>query len=74
MRPSIASTTQTPLVSNTVPVSFRVRLAAVTAFLQRLPLPLLQLLFRLATGACPPAPEAYHRIGSASGRPSRNCP
>ena len=51
MRPSIASTAQTPIVSNTIPVSLRTRLAAVTAFLQRLPLPLIQLLFRLAIAA-----------------------
>jgi len=51
MRPSIASTAQTTIVPNAIPVSFRTRLAAVTAFLQRLPLPLIQLLFRLAIAA-----------------------
>ena len=51
MRTSIASTAQTPVVPNTVPVSLRTRLAAVTTFLQRLPLPLIQLLFRLAIAA-----------------------
>ena len=51
MHTHIASTAQTHSASTAVPAGFRARLAVVTAFLQRLPLPLLQLLFRLAIAA-----------------------
>jgi putative oxidoreductase len=51
MRTSIASPAQTSIGPSAVPGSLRTRLAAVTAFLQRLPLPLIQLLFRLAIAA-----------------------
>ena len=51
MHTHIASPAQTHRASTAVPAGFRARLAAVTAFLQRLPLPLLQLLFRLAIAA-----------------------
>jgi hypothetical protein len=51
MHAHIASPAQTHRASTAVPVGFRARLAVVTAFLQRLPLPLLQLLFRLAIAA-----------------------
>ena len=51
MQTSIAPTVQTSIGPNAVPVSWRTRFAVVTAFLQRLPLPLIQLLFRLAIAA-----------------------
>jgi putative oxidoreductase len=51
MHAHIASPAQTHRASTAVPAGFRTRLATVTAFLQRLPLPLLQLLFRLAIAA-----------------------
>jgi putative oxidoreductase len=51
MHTHIASPAQTHRASTAVPAGFRARLAVVTAFLQRLPLPLLQLLFRLAIAA-----------------------
>ena len=51
MHTHIAPTAQTHRTSTAVPVGFRARLATVTAFLQRLPLPLIQLLFRLAIAA-----------------------
>ena len=51
MQTHIASPAQTHRASTAVPVGFRARLAVVTAFLQRLPLPLLQILFRLAIAA-----------------------
>jgi putative oxidoreductase len=51
MHAHIAPTAQTYRTSTAVPVSFRARLGMVTAFLQRLPLPLIQLLFRLAIAA-----------------------
>ena len=51
MHTHIASTASTHGVSPIGPEGFRARLATVTAFLQRLPLPLLQLLFRLAIAA-----------------------
>jgi putative oxidoreductase len=51
MHTHIASPAQTHRASTAVPAGFRTRLAVVTAFLQRLPLPLLQLLFRLAIAA-----------------------
>jgi len=51
MHTHIASTAPIHSTSTTVPVGFRARLARVTAFLQRLPLPLIQLLFRLAIAA-----------------------
>jgi putative oxidoreductase len=44
----IAPTAQTHSASPAVPAGFRARLAMVTDLLQRLPLPLIQLLFRLA--------------------------
>ena len=47
----IASTAHTHSTSTAVPVGFRARLAMVTAFLQLLPLSLIQLLFRLAIAA-----------------------
>jgi uncharacterized membrane protein YphA (DoxX/SURF4 family) len=43
MHTHIASPAQTHRASTAVPAGFRTRLATVTAFLQRLPLPLLQL-------------------------------
>jgi putative oxidoreductase len=51
MHTPIAPTAQTYRTSTAGPVGFRARLATVTAFLQRLPLPLIQLLFRLALAA-----------------------
>ena len=51
MHTHIASTTPTHRASTVAPEGFRARLATVTAFLQRLPLPLIQLLFRLAIAA-----------------------
>jgi putative oxidoreductase len=51
MHTHIASTAQTYRTSAEAPAGFRTRLAAITGFLQRLPLPLLQLLFRLAIAA-----------------------
>jgi hypothetical protein len=51
MQTHLASPAQTHRASTAVPAGFRARLAVVTAFLQRLPLPLLQLLFRLAIAA-----------------------
>ena len=51
MHTHIASPAQTHRASTVVHAGFRTRLAVVTAFLQRLPLPLLQLLFRLAIAA-----------------------
>ena len=51
MHTHIASTAQTHRASTSVPAGFRARLAMVTGFLQRLPLPLIQLLFRLAIAA-----------------------
>jgi putative oxidoreductase len=51
MHTHIASTAHTHSASTAVPAGFRARLATVTAFLQRLPLPLMQLLFRLAIAA-----------------------
>ena len=51
MHTHIASTAQTHRTSTGVPAGFRARLATVTDFLQRLPLPLIQLLFRLAIAA-----------------------
>jgi putative oxidoreductase len=51
MHTHIASTAQTHSASTAVPAGFRARLAMVTGFLQRLPLPLIQLLFRLAIAA-----------------------
>jgi putative oxidoreductase len=51
MHTHIASTAHTHSASSAVPAGFRARLATVTAFLQRLPLPLIQLLFRLAIAA-----------------------
>lgn len=51
MHAHIASSASTHRASTVVPEGFRTRLVAVTAFLQRLPLPLMQLLFRLAIAA-----------------------
>jgi putative oxidoreductase len=51
MHTRIAPTAQTRSVSTVAPAGFRARLATVTDFLQRLPLPLIQLLFRLAIAA-----------------------
>ncbi len=51
MHTRIAPTAQTHSASTVVPAGFRARLATVTDFLQRLPLPLIQLLFRLAIAA-----------------------
>ena len=51
MHTHIASTAHTHGASTVVPARFHARLATVTAFLQRLPLPLIQLLFRLAIAA-----------------------
>lgn len=51
MHTHIASTAHTHSASTAVPTGFRVRLAMVTGCLQRLPLPLIQLLFRLAIAA-----------------------
>ena len=51
MHTHIATTAPTHGASTAVPTGFRARLATVTDFLQRLPLPLLQLLFRLAIAA-----------------------
>src|SRR5438128_10013307 len=51
MHTHIASTASTHRASPVVPEGFPVRLATITAFLQRLPLPLIQLLFRLAIAA-----------------------
>jgi hypothetical protein len=51
MHTHIASPAHTHSASTAVPARFRARLATVTAFLQRLPLPLIQLLFRLAIAA-----------------------
>src|SRR5262245_54711032 len=51
MHTHIASPVPTYRTSTTVPTGFRARLVAVTDFLQRLPLPLIQLLFRLAIAA-----------------------
>jgi putative oxidoreductase len=47
----IAPTAQTHSAFTAVPAGFRARLATVTGLLQRLPLPLIQLLFRLAIAA-----------------------
>ena len=51
MHTHIASPAHTHRASTAVPAGFRTRFAGVTAFLQRLPLPFLQLLFRLAIAA-----------------------
>jgi len=51
MQTPLATTAQTHRASTAVPAGFRARLVVVTAFLQRLPLPLIQLLFRLAIAA-----------------------
>jgi putative oxidoreductase len=51
MHTSIAPTAQTHSASIAAPAGFRARLAMVTDVLQRLPLPLIQLLFRLAIAA-----------------------
>jgi len=51
MHTHIASPAPTHSTSTGVPARFHARLATVTDFLQRLPLPLLQLLFRLAIAA-----------------------
>src|SRR5437879_11671685 len=51
MHTHIASTAHTHSTSTAVPAGFRARLAMVTDVLQRLPLPLIQLLFRLALAA-----------------------
>ena len=51
MHTHIASPAQTYRASTAVPAGFPTQLAVVTTFLQRLPLPLLQLLFRLAIAA-----------------------
>src|SRR5262245_24695543 len=51
MHTHIASPAPTHRTSTTVPTGFRARLVTVTDFLQRLPLPLIQLLFRLAIAA-----------------------
>jgi putative oxidoreductase len=51
MHTPIARTAQTHSASTKVPAGFRARLATVTDVLQRLPLPLIQLLFRLAIAA-----------------------
>ena len=51
MQTPIATTAQTHRASTGVPAGFHARLATVTDFLQRLPLPLIQLLFRLAIAA-----------------------
>src|SRR5690349_16081395 len=51
MHTHIASTARTHGDSPAMPAEFRARLATVTACLQRLPLPLIQLLFRLAIAA-----------------------
>jgi putative oxidoreductase len=51
MQPPRASTASTHRASPLGPEGFRTRLATVTAFLQRLSLPLIQLLFRLAIAA-----------------------
>jgi putative oxidoreductase len=51
MHTHIGSTAPTYRTSSEVSNGFRTRLATITAFLQRLPLPLLQLLFRLAIAA-----------------------
>jgi len=51
MHAHIASTAHTHSTSPAVPAGFRARLAIVTGVLQRLPLPLIQLLFRLAIAA-----------------------
>lgn len=51
MHTHIASTAHTHSASTAVPAGFRARLALVTGVLQRLPLPLIQLLFRLAIAA-----------------------
>lgn len=48
MHTPIACTAPTHSTSTAVPAGFRTRLATVTNFLHRLPLPLIQLLFRLA--------------------------
>ena len=51
MHTHIASSAPTYHTSTTVSAGFRARLAMVTDFLQRLPLPFIQLLFRLAIAA-----------------------
>src|SRR5919202_1303536 len=51
MQTPIATGAHTSRASTAGPAGFRTRLAVVTAFLQRLPLPLIQLLFRLAIAA-----------------------
>ena len=51
MHTPIASTAPTHSNSTAVPTGFRTRLATVTNFLHRLPLSLIQLLFRLAIAA-----------------------
>jgi putative oxidoreductase len=51
MHTPIASTAPTHSNSTAVPTGFRTRLATITNFLHRLPLPLIQLLFRLAIAA-----------------------
>jgi putative oxidoreductase len=51
MHTHIAPTAPTHRTSTAVPAGFRAHLATVTDFLQRLPLPLIQLLFRLAIAA-----------------------
>ena len=51
MHTRIAPTAQTHSASTEMPAGFHARLATVTDLLQRLPLPLIQLLFRLAIAA-----------------------
>ena len=51
MHTRIAPTAQTHSAATEVPAGFRARLATITDVLQRLPLPLIQLLFRLAIAA-----------------------
>jgi putative oxidoreductase len=51
MQTHIALTAPMHNASTAVPTGFRARLVTVTAFLQRLPLPFIQLLFRLAIAA-----------------------
>src|SRR5215471_15753512 len=51
MHTHIASPAPTHRTSTTVPAGLRTRFATVTDFLQRLPLPLIQLLFRFAIAA-----------------------
>src|SRR2546427_4849965 len=51
MHAHIASIAHTHSASTAEPAGFRARLAMITGVLQRLPLPLIQLLFRLAIAA-----------------------